>query len=99
MSTLVIEREALAQKISFTDVALIVELDDGRSLSIPLTWYPRLLHAFEDELNNYEIIGEGEGIHWHDLDEDISIEGLLAGRRSNEKNESLSKWLQQRMSI
>lgn len=75
---------------------MTVRLDDGRLLSIPLTWYPRLLHGTDAERINYELLGEGEGIHWPELDEDISVEGLLAGRRSAESAASLAKWAQRR---
>jgi hypothetical protein len=71
-----------------------VELSDARSISIPLAWYPRLLKARPEELRNWRLIGSGEGMHWDDLDEDISVEGLLAGRRSGESQASLKRWLQ-----
>lgn len=93
MSTLVTERDCFAVAVEFTSDALVVHLDDGRTLSTPLTWYPRLLHGAADERNCYELIGAGEGIHWPNLDEDISIEGLLAGRRSAESDQSLARWL------
>ena len=96
MSTLVIEREALAREIHFNRDSFTVVLDDGRTLSIPLAWYPRLLHAKKNELENYVLIGDGQGIHWEDLDEDISVEGLIAGRGSNESPSSLEKWLKSR---
>jgi hypothetical protein len=73
-----------------------VVLDDGRSLSVPLAWYPRLLHGTKPEREKYELIGDGEGTHWPDLDEDISVEGLLAGLRSAESDASLSRWLEKR---
>ena len=75
---------------------ITVELDDGRTISIPLSWYPRLLHGTVDERRNYRLVGGGSGIHWPDLDEDISIEGLLAGHRSQESQASLGKWLEKR---
>ncbi len=96
MSTLVTERDSFAVSVCFSEDSLIVQLDDGRSLSVPLAWYPRLLHGTNAERENYELIGEGEGIHWPSLDEDISVEGLLAGRRSAESAASLSKWKQAR---
>ena len=96
MSTLVVEREALAQSVSFSDHAMMVSLDDGRILSVPLAWFPRLLHGSEGERANCELIGDGEGIHWPELDEDISVEGLLAGRRSMESARSLEQWLNHR---
>jgi hypothetical protein len=75
---------------------MVVRLDDGRSLSVPLAWYPRLLHGTSPQRQNYELIGDGEGIHWPDLDEDISVEGLLAGKRSAESDASLLRWLAKR---
>ena len=88
--------EARAQRVSVTEDALTVELVDGRTVTVPVTWYPRLAHGSLAERGNWRLIGEGEGIHWPDLDEDISIEGLLAGRRSGETQESLRRWLQSR---
>ena len=75
---------------------MTVHLDDGRALSVPLAWYPRLLHGTTQEREKLELIGHGEGIHWPDLDEDVSVEGLLAGRRSVESDASLSRWLKKR---
>lgn len=96
MNTLVLEHECLAQKVIFTDDSFIVYLNDGRNISVPLVWYPRLFTANKRELENYELIGDGEGIHWPNLDEDISVEGILAGRRSGECQSSLEKWLKKR---
>jgi hypothetical protein len=96
MSTLVTERDVFAESISFSEDSMIVQLDDGRALSIPLAWYPRLLHGTRQEREKFELIGDGEGIHWPDLDEDISVEGLLAGRRSAESDASLARWLEKR---
>lgn len=96
MSILVIDREVRAEEVAFTEDAMTVRLDDGRAMSVPLAWYPRLFHGSQGERKNYELIGDGEGIHWPDLDEDISVEGLLAGRRSSESAASLAKWLQGR---
>ncbi len=81
-----------------TDDALMVELSDGRGISAPLAWYPRLLHATDEEREHWRLIGKGQGIHWDALDEDISVEGLLAGRRSGESQESLKCWLEKRAS-
>src|SRR5947208_889053 len=89
-------REARAQRVSLTEDALIVELVDGRCISVPLTWYPRLSHGRPDERDHWRLIGNGEGIHWPDLDEDISVEGLLAGRRSGETPASIQRWLNTR---
>jgi hypothetical protein len=80
-----------------TDESLTVELDDGRTISVPLAWFPRLLQASIKERQNWELIGKGQGIHWEDLDEDINVEGLLAGRHSNESLVSFKRWLQTRM--
>lgn len=79
-----------------TDDALMADLSDGRTISVPLAWYPRLAHATPAERLNWRLIGVGQGIHWPDLDEDISIEGLLAGRPSGESQESLKRWLEAR---
>jgi hypothetical protein len=84
---------ALADGLTITDGALNVELTDGRSVSVPLAWFPRLSHATPQEHASWRLIGKGQGIHWDALDEDISIESLLAGRRSGESQESLKKWL------
>jgi len=88
--------QARAQHVSLTDDALVVELVDGRIITVPLTWYPRLAHGTPAERANWRLIGEGEGIHWPDVDEDISVEGLLAGRRSGETQASLRRWLENR---
>jgi hypothetical protein len=76
---------------------LTVELDDGRTVSVPVAWYPRLLHASKEERQNWRLIGRGHGIHWENVDEDISVEGILAGRPSGESQASLKKWLESRM--
>ena len=96
MSTLVTERDIFAEAVYFSEDSLTVRLDDGRTLSVPLAWYPRLLNGTKVERENYELIGDGEGIHWPELDEDISVEGLLAGRRSAESATSLAKWIEKR---
>lgn len=91
-------REARAQHVSLTDDSLVVQLVDGRTISVPLTWYPRLAHGTRDERTRWRLIGNGEGIHWPDLDEDISVEGLLAGRPSGETPASIQRWLDARES-
>jgi len=97
MNTLEIEVYApAAQNVEVTDDALIVELVDGRTVSVPLAWYPRLLHGRVEERNNWRLIGGGEGIHWPELDEDVSIEGILLGKRSRESARSFKKWLEDR---
>ena len=96
MTTLLIERDVFTVDVSFSEDALSVSLDDGRILSVPLAWYPRLLCGTPEERECFELIGDGEGIYWPDLDEDISVEGLLAGRRSSESSRSLSRWKERR---
>lgn len=94
MTTSAIEIEIpFAQGVVVTNEAFHVSLSDGRSISVPLNWYPRLLNATDAERRNWRLIGKGEGIHWVDLDEDVSVEGLLAGRHSGESRESFAKWL------
>lgn len=78
---------------------LSVELSDGRTISVPIDWYPRLTHATEQERSNWRIIGKGHGIHWEDLDEDISVKNLLTGIPSGESQLSFKKWLQVRTRI
>jgi uncharacterized protein DUF2442 len=82
--------------VNVSDDTLSVELSDGRTISVLLDWYPRLTHATEAERNNWRIIGRGHGIHWEDIDEDISVEGLLARRPSGESQSSFKKWLESR---
>ena len=82
---------ARAVDVKVTDDELTVQLEYGRTLAVPLVWYPRLLHGNKRERARWRFIGRGVGIHWPSLDEDISVEGLLAGRRSGESQESL-KW-------
>ena len=94
MSTLVAETRA--QKVAVTEDNLVVDLNDGRSISVPLAWYPRLLHGTAGERNNWRWIGDREGIHWPDLDEDISVENLLRGCASGESQDSLRRWLEKR---
>ncbi len=96
MSALITLRDAFAESVRFTVESLVVGLDDGRTLSVPLAWFPRLLHGGQHEREHFEFIGGGEGIHWPDLDEDISVEGLLAGRCSAESDASLARWLDSR---
>ena len=79
MSTLAVELHPQAQNIKCTDINLIVELIDGRIISAPLVWFPRLSQASKEQLENWELLGDGEGIHWPDIDEDLSVVGLLIG--------------------
>jgi len=97
MATLLIDSSALkATEIRVTDDTLVMELADGRSVSTPLLWFPRLAHGSPAERNNYRLIGSGEGVHWPDLDEDVSVEDILAGRASGESPRSFRKWLESR---
>ena len=85
-----------AENVSVTKDSLSVDLSDGRTISVPLAWFPRLLHATLEERKHWRLIGKGQGIHWKDIDEDISVEGMLAGRLSGASQESFQKWLNQR---
>ncbi len=89
-------KEALAQSVSVSDDALAVDLADGRTITTPLAWFPRLAHGEPAERNHWRLIARGQGIHWPHLDEDISVESLLAGRGSGENQQSLRRWLQER---
>jgi hypothetical protein len=97
MNTLAIEiKMSVAESVSVTDDTLSVNLNDGRTILVPTAWYPRLLHATPIERKKWRLIGRGHGIHWEDIDEDISIEGLLAGKQSGESQASFKKWLEVR---
>jgi hypothetical protein len=85
-----------AVSVAVTSEMIEVGLDDGRVISAPLAWFPRLLHASEGERSRARFIGNGEGLHWPDLDEDVSVEALLAGRPSAESAASLKHWLTSR---
>jgi hypothetical protein len=82
--------------VQVTRDELRVVLTDGRTIAAPLAWYPRLLHGTPEERAEWRLIGRGSGIHWGALDEDISVEGLLAGNPSGESQESLANWLRAR---
>ena len=84
--------------IGVTEDTLTAELSDGRTISVPLAWYPRLAYATSLERSNWELIGGGQGIHWPDLDEDLSVDGLLAGRKSGESAKSFARWLEAKRS-
>jgi hypothetical protein len=88
--------EVLARDVHVAAKQLTVKLDDGRTISVPLDWYPRLKHGTSKERNNWELIADGYGIHWPDLDEDLSVEGILAGRHSMESQRSFKRWLERR---
>jgi hypothetical protein len=89
-------RNLTAKHVTVTDDALMVHLSDGRIISVPLAWFSRLMHGTAAERSSWTLIGDGEGIHWPGLDEDISVESLLAGRRSGESQGSLGRWLEGR---
>lgn len=96
MTSLVLERDPAAVAVAVSDERIIVEFDDGRTLSVPLEWYPRLFHATPQQRDRWELWGNGYAIEWPDVDEHISVEGLLAGRRSGESKASLDRWLASR---
>jgi hypothetical protein len=85
-----------AEDVKVTEDTLSVDLSDGRTISVPLQWFPRLLHSKPKERKNWRLIGKGHGIHWEDIDEDISVAGLIAGKPSGESQKSFKKWLSQR---
>ncbi len=82
--------------VNVTEDTFSVDLEDGRSIAMPIGWYPRLAHGTAAERQNFEISGAGYGIHWPDLDEDIGVEGILAGRKSSESSASFGHWLERR---
>lgn len=95
-SSTVAVREALAVRVEVGEDTLAVELADGRSLAVPLVWYPRLVHATVAERDTWRLIGGGRGIHWPGIDEDISVANLLAGHPSAESQKSFQRWLTER---
>lgn len=97
MSSLAVDiQDARARHVSVDDESLTVDLVDGRTIIVPLAWYPRLWHGTPREREDFELIGDGDYIHWPGLDEDLTVIGLLAGHRSAESPASLKKWLQSR---
>jgi len=88
----------LARSVTVTADTLRVDLSDGRTISVPLGWYPRLMHATVEERRKWRLISQGRGIHWESIDEDVNIEGLIAGRASGESQASFKKWLDTRAS-
>jgi hypothetical protein len=88
---------AVAIRVALSDDVLEVELSDGRTISAPLAWYPRLSHGRADERNNWRFIAGGRGIHWPALDVEISVENLLAGKPSGESQASFKQWLESRV--
>ena len=87
---------ARISQVTVTDEALSVDLEDGRTISVPIGWYPRLAYGTPAERGNFQISGAGYGIHWPELDEDIGVEGLLLGRKSSEGPASFARWLEKR---
>src|SRR5262245_9725994 len=97
MSSLVAEqREPRARSVTVSEESLTVDLADGRTIIVPLVWYPRLWHGKPAERNHFEIFGDGTYIHWPGLDEDLTVSGLMAGLPSRENPKSLKRWLKQR---
>ena len=96
MTTLVLEREPIAVVVQVTDEQLIVHLTDGRTITAPIDWYPRLVYATVAERNHHVLLGHGSAIGWPDLDEHLSVESILAGRPSGESQKSLKRWLSSR---
>ena len=86
---------ARAHNVEVGDDSLSVDLEDGRTVSVPIGWYPRLLNGTAEQRSNWRLVGGGEGIHWPDLDEDVSVENLLAGKPSGESQRSFKRWLQE----
>jgi hypothetical protein len=91
-------QEARAQNVTVSEDSLAIDLVDGRTIVVPLVWYPRLWHGTLEERSHFEITGDGTLIHWPDLDEDLSVSGILAGCRSGESPQSLKRWLVERTS-
>ncbi|WP_421723371.1 DUF2442 domain-containing protein [Bauldia sp.] len=89
-------RHPSALGVTVTDETLSVDLSDGRTIAVPLAWYPRLAHATPAERANWRLIADGDGVHWPDVDEDVSVSALLAGKGSAESQESLQRWLESR---
>ena len=98
MTSLTIELSQIPmiQSVTITDDTLSADLSDGRTIAVPLVWYPRLLHGSIEERNNWRFIGGGNGIHWEQLDEDVSIKNLILGQPSGESQKSFRRWLSNR---
>ena len=96
MTSSILETAPSAEKVTIRGGRLIVDLADGRTLIVPLEWYPRLLYGSRKERQNWQILADGDTIEWPDLDEHIGIDGLLTGRRSGESRRSLHRWLANR---
>jgi hypothetical protein len=99
MTTLRAEPRIVAiESVAVTEDDLVTDFEDGRRISLPLAWYPRLLHATPAERSNWRLVGNGEGVHWPDLDEDVSAENLILGQSSRASQGSLARWLRSRQS-
>jgi hypothetical protein len=96
MTTLVLDQDPVVERVRFQEDCLLVDLADGRCLSIPLIWYPRLQHGTAAERENWILLGDGCAIEWPELDEHIEVEGMLAGRKSSESAASIQRWLASR---
>ncbi len=100
MSSSIVDTQfPFATHVHVSDDALTVELSDGRLIAVPLAWFPRLGYGSQRERSNWRFIAGGRGVHWPDLDEDISIENLLAGKPSGESQISFKKWLETRLAM
>jgi hypothetical protein len=97
MNILTTEFQAIkARRVEVSEDTITVDLSDGRTIAVPLMWYPRLLNGTPEERKNWRLIGKGEGIHWEELDEDISVDNLLFGKPSGESQASFKRWLEAR---
>ncbi|MBN1997005.1 DUF2442 domain-containing protein [candidate division KSB1 bacterium] len=94
----ILEMDSKINNASFTDDSLIIDLSDGRTITVPIAWYPRLLYGSLKERQNWRLIGNGEGIFWPDLDEEVSVENIIAGKPSRESQSSFTNWLEKRQS-
>lgn len=92
MSTLTLASSPTANSVEVTDEVLRVSLSDGREVTVPISWYPRLSHASVEHRRVWQLVGGGHGIHWPELDEDISVENLLLGQPSGEGARSFARW-------
>jgi Protein of unknown function (DUF2442) len=90
MNSLMLKEAPRAMAVACSDDELRVSLTDGRCLSVPVAWFPRLAHASPAQRADYELLGDGQGIHWPMVDEDISVMGLLAGQPSVECKSALA---------
>jgi hypothetical protein len=96
MSSSAERRPALATRVEVSEDTLSVDLTDGRTIAVPLAWYPRQAHATAEERKSWRLLAGGQGIHWPAIDEDISVANLLAGQPSAESQASFKKWLASR---